>query len=186
MAKEAHYAWSTGCCFRSRSGAIVHAARGDDPHAGTRPTNRFKIQVPSGLSQALRNKRPGRQGAAHGCGKQHGYAIGKRRSPSTRSSQAKFSESATRKFASFPARRWNRHHGSQSAPSGPTPEKVGQLQDLVGTQFGHFRIESVIAKGHSGLVFKAIDLNEKREVALKVLRPEFSRTRRTCSDSSAP
>lgn len=59
--------------------------------------------------------------------------------------------------------------------TGPTPEKIGQLQDLVGTTLGHFAIESVVAKGQSGLVFKAKDLNENREVALKVLWPEFSK-----------
>ncbi len=61
------------------------------------------------------------------------------------------------------------------AQTGPTPEKVGQLQDLVGSTVGHFQIESVIAKGQSGLVFLAKDTKEDREVAFKVLWPEFSK-----------
>ena len=61
------------------------------------------------------------------------------------------------------------------AAAGPTPEKIGQLQDLVGSTVGYFLIESVIAKGQSGLVFKAKNVNEDKEVALKVLWPEFSK-----------
>ena len=100
----------------------------------------------------------------------------KRRSPNTRSSQAKLFESGGTEIRFVPGEAIEAATMVPSAaPSGPTPEKVGQLQDLVGTQFGHFQIESVIAKGHSGLVFKAKDLNENREVALKVLWPEFSR-----------
>jgi serine/threonine protein kinase len=62
-----------------------------------------------------------------------------------------------------------------AAPSGPTPEKVGQLQDLVGSAVGYFQVEAVIAKGQSGLVFKATDTKEDRQVAFKVLWPEFSK-----------
>ncbi len=62
----------------------------------------------------------------------------------------------------------------------PTPkpilERAEQLSELVGQQLSRYRIESTIAKGQSGMVFKAKDTKEDEVVvALKVLWPEFSR-----------
>jgi serine/threonine protein kinase len=64
-------------------------------------------------------------------------------------------------------------------PGSPAPkhiaEKAEQLSELVGQSVSHYQVESVIAKGQSGMVFKAHDGKENRAVALKVLWPEFSR-----------
>jgi serine/threonine protein kinase len=53
------------------------------------------------------------------------------------------------------------------------PAKKGQLGELVGQSLGHFDIEAMLARGQSGMVFKARDNRENRPVALKVLWPEF-------------
>src|SRR6266540_4454899 len=49
------------------------------------------------------------------------------------------------------------------------------LGDLGGHVLAHFRIGHALAKGNSGIVFQATDLRANRQVALKVLRPEFSK-----------
>jgi serine/threonine protein kinase len=54
-------------------------------------------------------------------------------------------------------------------------EKAGQLGDLVGQNLAHYRIDSILARGQSGMVFQAHDTREDRPVALKVLWPEFSK-----------
>jgi serine/threonine protein kinase len=54
----------------------------------------------------------------------------------------------------------------------PAPEPPGAL---VGQTLAHYAIEAVIAKGASGTVFRAQDTRGGQTVALKVLRPEFSR-----------
>ena len=62
-------------------------------------------------------------------------------------------------------------------PAGATkvpPEEVEHLAALVGTSLGHFAIQSAIAKGPSSFIFRAMDTKDNREVALKVLAPEFS------------
>jgi serine/threonine protein kinase len=61
------------------------------------------------------------------------------------------------------------------APPKPTAERAGQLSELVGQSLGHYRVDSIIARGQSGMVFRAHDTREGRDVALKVLWPEFSR-----------
>lgn len=40
---------------------------------------------------------------------------------------------------------------------------------------GHYQLEELIGKGGMGVVYKAYDLKGKREVAIKMLLPEFSR-----------
>jgi serine/threonine protein kinase len=64
--------------------------------------------------------------------------------------------------------------GTPAAPKA-VAEKAEQLSELVGQSVSHYQVESVIAKGQSGMVFKAQDTKENRTVALKVLWPEFSR-----------
>jgi serine/threonine protein kinase len=49
------------------------------------------------------------------------------------------------------------------------------LPALVGQKRSHYQIESQLAKGASGAVFKATDDQTGKAVALKVLQPEFSR-----------
>jgi serine/threonine protein kinase len=58
------------------------------------------------------------------------------------------------------------------APAG-TLAPVQALEGLAGTVLGHFELGSVLGVGHVGVVFRARDLTKNREVALKVLRPEF-------------
>jgi serine/threonine protein kinase len=57
----------------------------------------------------------------------------------------------------------------------PTPVGADQLSELVGKTLSHFRIDEVISRAETGMVFRAHDTDEDREVALKVLWPEFSR-----------
>ncbi len=60
-------------------------------------------------------------------------------------------------------------------PPGSVRPPALQLCDLPGQLLSHYSIESVIAKGQSGVVFKATDNRDGQTVALKVLQPEFSR-----------
>jgi serine/threonine-protein kinase len=48
------------------------------------------------------------------------------------------------------------------------------LYDLSGKQLAHFQIGPVIAPGKTGVVFRARDTREGKDVALKVFLPEFS------------
>jgi serine/threonine protein kinase len=48
------------------------------------------------------------------------------------------------------------------------------LPKLVGHKLSHFEITSLLARGQSGLIFKARDFRKDRDVALKVLWPEFT------------
>jgi serine/threonine protein kinase len=69
---------------------------------------------------------------------------------------------------------------AESPTLGPaaTPKPVASsepLAELVGRKLHHFAIESIIAKGASGMVFKATDTKKGETVALKVLQPEFSK-----------
>jgi hypothetical protein len=50
-----------------------------------------------------------------------------------------------------------------------------QLGELTGTILGPFQIGQVIARGKSGVVFRAVDRRSNQRLALKVLRPEFTR-----------
>jgi serine/threonine protein kinase len=63
--------------------------------------------------------------------------------------------------------------------SGTTPAaKSGlpdQLSKLPGNLLSNYRIDEVIAKGQSGMVFKGTDTRDNQTVAIKVLQPEFSR-----------
>jgi serine/threonine protein kinase len=49
-----------------------------------------------------------------------------------------------------------------------------ELRKLSGTKLAHFDIKEVVAVGNSGLVFRAHDFKEDREVALKVYLPAFA------------
>jgi hypothetical protein len=57
----------------------------------------------------------------------------------------------------------------------PSP-KVAPLEQLVGQTFSRYLIESVAARGSSGMVFRARDTEQNRVVALKILSPDFSGT----------
>ena len=60
---------------------------------------------------------------------------------------------------------------SPSSPPSPSPESI---EDLVGRTVSHYEVLELIAKGSSGLVFRAEDLRLRRAVALKVLFPRLS------------
>src|SRR5262249_29511204 len=68
---------------------------------------------------------------------------------------------------------------STMAPKTATPQPVavlaGDLAELSGKPISHFQVGPVIAKGHNGVVFKARDTKENRDVALKILWPEISK-----------
>src|SRR5262245_48307693 len=61
----------------------------------------------------------------------------------------------------------------QPPPASPAPAEG--LASLPGKVLAHYKIESVIAKGQTGTIFKATDTNDDRTVALKVLQPEYAR-----------
>jgi hypothetical protein len=54
-------------------------------------------------------------------------------------------------------------------------ESPEELCSLSGTKLGHYDIGKVVAVGESGVVFRAQDQKEQREVALKIYLPEFAR-----------
>ena len=56
----------------------------------------------------------------------------------------------------------------------PAP-KVTPLPELVGTSIAHFQIEARLATGNTGMVFRAMDAEHDRAVALKILWPETSK-----------
>jgi serine/threonine protein kinase len=60
-------------------------------------------------------------------------------------------------------------------PPGSVRPPATQLSDLPGQVLSHYAIEDIVAKGQSGIVFKATDNRDGQTVALKVLQPEFSR-----------
>ncbi len=64
---------------------------------------------------------------------------------------------------------------STVVPQPPRPVPSMDLASLVGQTVSHYAIEAVIAKGASGIVFRARDEKSGQTVAFKVLQPEFSR-----------
>jgi serine/threonine protein kinase len=76
---------------------------------------------------------------------------------------------------------------SEQTTLAPTPSKRGsgvkpalggadQLAELVGKTLSHYEIDAIAGRGQTGIVFHARDTKENREVALKVLVPEFSKS----------
>jgi serine/threonine protein kinase len=60
-------------------------------------------------------------------------------------------------------------------PPKPTAVKAEKLGELVGQTLSHYRVDSTLARGQAGMVFLAHDTQDEKEVALKVLWPEFAR-----------
>jgi pSer/pThr/pTyr-binding forkhead associated (FHA) protein len=54
------------------------------------------------------------------------------------------------------------------------PGAVVPLKELVGQSLAHFRLDAIIAKGTTGMVFKAHDAQKNRVVAVKVLDPSLT------------
>ena len=50
------------------------------------------------------------------------------------------------------------------------------LEKLVGTTINSYRIDKIIGKGVSGMVYKAYDTEKERTAALKILTPTLSRS----------
>ena len=48
-----------------------------------------------------------------------------------------------------------------------------ELDQLANRQLGHFQLSDVLGRGHHGIVFRALDSDARREVALKVISPDF-------------
>jgi serine/threonine-protein kinase len=67
-----------------------------------------------------------------------------------------------------------RRKASAASPK-PVVLPAERLGELSGTVLAHFQVGPVLARGRSGVVFRARDVERERDVALKVLRPEFSR-----------
>ena len=61
-----------------------------------------------------------------------------------------------------------------AAPRGKVPSDP-RLENLVGTTLVRYQIGEPIARGRSGMIFRAVDTKHNRPVALKVLWPELSR-----------
>lgn len=55
------------------------------------------------------------------------------------------------------------------------PSASEPLSNLAGKSLAYFLVEEVIARGNSGIVFRALDTRHNQAVALKVLEPAFSR-----------
>jgi pSer/pThr/pTyr-binding forkhead associated (FHA) protein len=53
------------------------------------------------------------------------------------------------------------------------PSPVDQLLKLEGQILGHFHLGTLLGRGHSGLVFRALDHKSNQVAALKVLSPDF-------------
>ena len=58
------------------------------------------------------------------------------------------------------------------AAATPAPQAAPQLADLVGETFAHYRLDKILAKGNTGMIFKAQDTEQDRVVAVKVLTPD--------------
>jgi serine/threonine protein kinase len=56
----------------------------------------------------------------------------------------------------------------------PLPLPAERLGELNGTTLAHFQVGPAVARGQTGVVFRARDFKNNRTVALKVLRPEFA------------
>jgi serine/threonine protein kinase len=59
-------------------------------------------------------------------------------------------------------------------PRRPVLLTSAKLPELTGHKLSHYDVGPVLAKGQSGLTFRAYDFKGERDVALKVLWPEFS------------
>lgn len=63
--------------------------------------------------------------------------------------------------------------GGDRAFGRPKPKpRITPLKDLVGQSLAHYRLDSIIAQGNSGMIFKAHDTQKDRAAAVKVLTPD--------------
>ena len=59
-------------------------------------------------------------------------------------------------------------------PPSPIALKAGSLESLVGQTLHRYKIEDILSRSKSGILFRALDTKHQRPIALKVLWPEFS------------
>jgi serine/threonine-protein kinase len=62
-----------------------------------------------------------------------------------------------------------------AVPAVPAVPSLPPLYELSGKQLAHIQVGQVIAPGKTGVVFRAHDTRERKDVALKVFLPDFSR-----------
>lgn len=60
-------------------------------------------------------------------------------------------------------------------PAEYDPQATEQLAEMSGRTLAHYKIGEAIGKGESSMTFKAIDTDDNKMVALKVMQPAFSR-----------
>ncbi len=60
-------------------------------------------------------------------------------------------------------------------PAEYDPQATEQLAEMSGRTLSHFKIGDILGKGESAMVFKAVDAEDGKTVALKVMQPAFSR-----------
>ena len=58
--------------------------------------------------------------------------------------------------------------------STPEPESFSEMPDLTGQKVHSYDVISMIAEGRSSVVYKAREAEKDRDIALKVLRPEYT------------
>jgi serine/threonine protein kinase len=56
----------------------------------------------------------------------------------------------------------------------PRPASAEGAPDLIGSTINNYLIESVLARGHTGTVYKAHDTRDNRPIAFKALGPEYA------------
>ena len=67
------------------------------------------------------------------------------------------------------------HQRDTLAPKArPRPAAAAAPSDLTGSTISHYEITGLIARGHSGTVYKARDTQQDRAVAFKALGPEYA------------
>ena len=63
-------------------------------------------------------------------------------------------------------------------PPDPRPERASvsqmSLRELIGTTLSRYRLDSIVAEGTNSAVFKGVDLEKNRTVAVKILKPDVT------------
>ena len=65
-------------------------------------------------------------------------------------------------------------HGTMAPMARPDTTEAKPLPQLLGTELGPYKLNEILGKGTSGLLFKAHDAEKDRIAAVKVLTPQFT------------